>query len=833
MPPMTRTTRATNASASARNKAASAPDAGRVVMPRREDFTAAVNIDLTPEKVKRIIQAAMSGDPSEQNEYFDDALTRDGELRKAKATRLMALTGLDYEIVSASQVGRAGKIDEAFADGVADYCRETLDAIDGYDDGLRHLAEGIARGAAVCEVEWDTVAGEGGSARRPVAIHPVRFSQLRGDMIDPARIRIAVEGNCKGIPIDEQPAGKFIAHTPDPIGAVPFRGGLLLPSMVAYLSKRMASNGWQIGLELFGMPMTIAKYGDGTNQQVKDVILSLIKTMGFNRGGLFPAGTDIQLVEAKATLPGGGFPHEKLVAYIDAGYSKLWLGQTLTTQMDSAGGSQAAATVHEGVRGDIRDDDARAEGRTQREQLLRPLVLYKFGERGLAVVPHFRRIVEEPRDDAATLAKLTGVVNDLGAKVPKRVIVEELGVPLCDDENLDDPIEGRAVSVDPFGFGGGDPGAAFGTQTAERKSAANAKLHRAANSLFATLRQRRSRISALLPWMLIASLTSQAHTRDVVAAIDARIAQVEDEPGANIARAIGGLIDTLPIEDLAELQRQAVLASELRGRAEAKVRIERGTRNAERGAIRNTRRVANAAINFARLPFLEAIESLRDRLGLTPEQFERLDAQARSRAFRIAGVTNMQLLADAHRELIAALEQGETARDFRLRALAVKPPPGEVGFAERNGWTGESPWHANLVQFQNTAMAYAAGSVRQLDEAGVPAWRFINNGESCPICETEIGKVYRMSDTDRIPPLHFGCDCDHEPVFDEELGGAELNDSAREPNTALNKSREPAGGFKFDVRQYGNLEPIDLGRYPPELREAFERFAVQRGWRLA
>lgn len=241
-----------------------------------------------------------------------------------------------------------------------------------------------------------------------------------------------------------------------------------------------------------------------------------------------------------------------------------------------------------------------------------------------------------------------------------------------------------------------------------------------------------------------------------------------------------------------------------------------------------TRRVvgADGAIDFAEIPFVEAIRMLRERLGVAPETFESLDAAARSRAWRVAGVWNMAMLAEIHRELLASIEAGATARDFRLRLPTM---------ADRNGWSGENPWHAAIVQRQNVTMAHAAGRAQEYAEYDVPAWRFVAYDESsaCPICAPLNGKVFQQDDRAYWPPLHFNCRCMDEPVFEGEARPDEVADSADVDVPALDDEQARPSGFKWDVAQYANLEPIDLSQFPAELRAAFEAFAKEHDWEIA
>lgn len=141
-----------------------------------------------------------------------------------------------------------------------------------------------------------------------------------------------------------------------------------------------------------------------------------------------------------------------------------------------------------------------------------------------------------------------------------------------------------------------------------------------------------------------------------------------------------------------------------------------------------------------------------------------------------------------------------------------------------------NPWHADLVHYQNFAMAHGAGRLREYQEFGVEAWRFVANGESCPICEPVIGRVFALTDRRFFPPLHFFCDCEEEVVFEEELQPGEVQDSSRVDNPAFVRQQARPSGFKWDPASYGNLEPVRLGRWPAELQGPIRALGGRLGW---
>lgn len=780
-----------------------------MVMPRvNQDFGNFFQIELTPERAKRVLHAAAYGEPFEQHVLFDEMLETDTDLDNAYRTRLLGLTGLEWELVSALQVGRApSKItpaDERLAQEVLDYCLEVVDQIEGLDALLCHTADSIGRSVAVGQFIWDTVEGQ----RRPVAAEGIAGTQLRIESSDPTQLRIVTEDDTIGIPISMYPAGQFLVRQPRSIGGSYFRGGLLRGAVVGHMVKRVGRKSWWFGIEKFGLPVSIAKY-DTADEATKNNILSMIASLGVARGGLFPKGCEFEFLEFNQQ---GQWPHERLLQYIDAGFSKLFLGQTLTTQIGETGGAMAAATVHNEVREDLRDDDRASEARDVREQLLRPLVLYKFGERAIRFIPHFRRIVEEPQDDVADMATLKGAVNDLGFPVPMRHVVDRFGLPVVEGTDLDAALPGRTVAPSPF-----DLSAELATASTRRREI---QLHAA--GLLDRITKRGSAVARIIPWVVTAVLASQAHSEEVLDRFSKALVPFDNATvmSSDIALALANAFDELPTNDLQELVRQSLLAAELFGRDLAMQQVQ--SRRSRRG---NSAALHAASIDFEKIPFVEAIESFRDRIGLDPQVFIKLDAEARSRAWRVAGVWDMDLLAVLHTNLTQSFANGETVRDFRLRVLPL--------MGDREGWTGEVPWHADVVFFQNFKMATSAGSYRQFVDLGVQHFRIVGNGKSCKICEPEIGRVYPVSKPSRMDPFHFGCDCDHEPVFEGEVSDSEVSDPDKAPNEALAAERSRESGFRFDVRQYAAVDPIPLTKYPTEYHAAFRRLAEARGLEVA
>ncbi len=767
------------------------PKPGRLAIPgTRERQPFAIN-DVTPEQAVRMLRTAAYGDLAELDALYDNMFEHDGHMFSVSDSRRLALTGLTEKMLPAAETNQIPKDKQKQADETADFCKQRLSQIEGLRAFLGHMQQSVDRGLRITEVEWDTCPD---GVYAPCRFHPLLPSQIKQDPETPGRILIVTPDNDQGVPLDEQTEGKFIVLHRYTRRNNPFVSGLMLMALMWHMYTRWGMRWWGSGLERFGLPILIAEYLQDATDEEKDEILDILENMGANGVGIIRKGTEFQMHHAAMS---GRWPHQHLMQFADAQKSKLWLGATLTVEQGDVG-SHALGQEHQEVKRDRLEEDIILESEMM-GQLLGPMVRYAFGPD--AWVPCFRRVIEDAKDLADTATWLSSVMSSTGVKPTVGWVVNMFGIEVPKGTELKDPVPGGSFVGSAF---------AGGVPHSERHAAACVcgdevvTPHRALETIAS---RKRTAIAKILPWVFTAVLASRAHTENVFGAIQEAIA-----PAGDLSTVLHGLPDTfdrLPIDDVVELNSQFLLATHLAGMNQSPRRV---TAHAE------------GRIDFDRLPYLEAIEALRERLGLDPETNLELDAAARSRAWRVAGVWNMQLLSSVHRELIDAIETGETSRDFRLRVPAM---------AEAGGWSGPNPWHADLVYYQNAVMAYGAGHYRQSIEFGVRAWRFVGRGDSCPICEPEIGKVYPIEDVDRMPPLHFWCDCEREDVFDDEPLEGELTSSADVENEALVQARSKRSGFKWDPRQYADLEPVNLSEFPEELQSAFEAFARTHGWEIA
>lgn len=402
------------------------PKVGQVVVPRAEDSVRDYpSAGLTPSRLGFILQEADDGSLSTAMQLFEEMEEKDAHLFAVANTRRLALTGLEWQVVSAADVHTG--VDRDRADKVAAYCREILADLDRLDEALQHLSLAIGRNIAIAEIVWDVADGE----LRPVDIVPIDFTRIVFDELDRPRI-LTEEQPEEGV---ELLPNKFIVHTPHSVSGHPQRGGLLRVTAMVYLAKNLALKDWMIFAEVFGMPVRIARYEPTATPEEKRELLRMLESLGSNAAGIFSRAVELQVIEAnRGTM---GPPYERLVEFLNREMSKAWLGQTLTTDIAGQKGSYAVTAVHETVRQDVLADDMRKEGRTIRRDLLEVLTRLRFGPD--APVPCFRRKLKQPSVPGELVEVLDTAVNQLGVRVPLGWAHDALGIPQAGEQEATVP----------------------------------------------------------------------------------------------------------------------------------------------------------------------------------------------------------------------------------------------------------------------------------------------------------------------------------------------------------------------------------------------------------
>lgn len=207
----------------------------------------------------------------------------------------------------------------------------------------------------------------------------------------------------------------------------------------------------------------------------------------------------------------------------------------------------------------------------------------------------------------------------------------------------------------------------------------------------------------------------------------------------------------------------------------------------------------------------DAEQWFRERLSLDDDaEFEELSAELRRMAFRVAGVTQLQVVTDVWEALDRAVQDGTTFEDFK----------DEVATKLYRAWGREDPYRLETIFRNGTQSAYAAGRYDIMTNPVVlklrPYWEFVAilDEATTPVCETCNGTLLPAGDSfwaDHSPPLHHRC---------------RSTLVSRTPEDALEQGVDSEGPGEdaqdgFGGPPVGGREP-DLTGYPPALVSALQ-----------
>ncbi|HUY19285.1 MAG TPA: DUF935 domain-containing protein [Candidatus Binataceae bacterium] len=407
------------------------------------------SVGLTPERLAAILHEAEAGDPYLYLELAEEMEEKDLHYLAVLSTRKQSVAQLDMIIRPASSSSEDLSI--------AALVREVLlDGALAMESVLFDILDAIGKGFSATEIIWNT-AGRTWFPERLTWRDPRWFLF---DWVDGETLLLR---SLDGERAPESPADgggaahfrgdgwlarapaqpftaplcpyKFIVHVARAKAGLPVRGGLARAAGWAYLFKNYVLKDWVTFTEVFGQPLRVGKYGPGATENDKRVLLNAVTNIGTDAGAVIPDSMLIEFTEARQS--GSADLYERFCDYLDRQVSKAVLGQTLTTETPhGGGGSRAAAQVHQTVRRDIMNADARRLAATITHDLVKPIVDLNFGPRRR--YPQFTLGLPDD-SDVKVFADTISELADRGLRISQKTVLDKLGLP--------EPQEGEPVLV--------------------------------------------------------------------------------------------------------------------------------------------------------------------------------------------------------------------------------------------------------------------------------------------------------------------------------------------------------------------------------------------------
>ena len=380
---------------------------------------------LTPARLARILRDSIDGDPEPYLALAEDMEERNEHYAGVLATRKRQVSNLDITVESVSD--KAEDIQDA------DLVREIVER-DAFRDELFDILDATGKGFSATEILWDTSEGQW----RPKAFKWRDPRWFRFDDIDQETILLRAQGEDEAL----KPFG-WITHFAKAKSGLPIRGGLARGACWSFLFKAFTLKDWAIFCESYGQPLRLGKYGPGASDDDKADLMRAVANIGSDFAAIVPESMMIEFVEA--SLSGSHELYERRSDWLDRQVSKLVLGQTATT--DAIAGGHAVGKVHDEVRSDIEEADARQLSASINRDVVRPLISLNHGPKKKYPLVKIGR----PDDiDVEALVDNVAKLVPLGLKVGMAAMRETIGVPdpAPDEELLTAPAAAKPDNAD-------------------------------------------------------------------------------------------------------------------------------------------------------------------------------------------------------------------------------------------------------------------------------------------------------------------------------------------------------------------------------------------------
>lgn len=394
--------------------------------------------NLSPQSVSNILREADTGYPQRLVDLFHELRQKDATLHSVMQTRELALGGCDWGCLPPETP--AGKRKQRQAQDIADDCTAMVGATANFPELVAHLVgAGTGFGHSHSENMW-TRDGSRLFIERFKNISPRRFvfdfdnGQLL--FLDVASMGADI---ADGVDLVTEYPGKFVRYRPRVNGDVPIREGLARLLVWPALFRNWDLRDWLQLAEMAWKPRIVGTYKEGASQE--DIVALKQAVSRFSSTGHLTISerVSIAIEWAKAAGTQNTSAHKELFDSMSAELAKAVLGQTLTTEQ-GAKGSQALGNVHDRVRADILDADARGVERAIREFVLRPYVELNYG--ATAPVPWFRFDTERATDTTALATSIQSLSAAGMRTIPESWVRDEFGIP---EPQGDEPVVGQAA----------------------------------------------------------------------------------------------------------------------------------------------------------------------------------------------------------------------------------------------------------------------------------------------------------------------------------------------------------------------------------------------------
>jgi phage gp29-like protein len=397
---------------------------------------------LTPARLAQILRAAEQGNAQAYLELAEEIEEKYPHYQSVMGTRKRAVSQLPITVVAAG--------DSPEEEGDAQLIRDWLTRLTLQGE-LFDILDAIGKGYSVTEIIWSLSASEWTIDKLKWRLPQFfEFDQVTGEEL----LLKGGEDGTSGVPQPLSPY-KYIVHTASAKSGLPIRGGLARTVAWYYLFINFTIKDWMTFLEVYGLPLRVGKYANGTSEEDIRKLAQAVAQIGSDAGCVIPQSMVIEFIQS-----GGAAANPEIFRafcmYADDQVSKAVLGQTSSADAKAGGLGSGQANLHGDVRDDIRDADAMAGSVTLTRDVGIPLVMFNRGVRR-----RYPMILIGKTDSIDMTTGLTAIDAAVKYKVPVGMgyFRKVTGVP--EPEPGEEQLSAPAATMPPNGAGDGSgpPGA--------------------------------------------------------------------------------------------------------------------------------------------------------------------------------------------------------------------------------------------------------------------------------------------------------------------------------------------------------------------------------------
>lgn len=586
-----------------------------------------------------------------------EEMKNDAHLWACMTSRKSGVLSKNWDVLPVSQDDRDKEI--------ADFVKKNLEGLN-FEQDLRQMLDAVFEGFRVHEVIWESRGGKWWI--KSLKARPQRRFTFGTD----GSLRLVTAASLDGEPV---PGAKFllVQHEADD-DYNPYGVRLFSKCYWPWMFKKHGFKFWAIFTEKYGIPTAVGKHPPGIPEHEKQELLNALLAIVQDAAIAIPNNAEIEFKEAKGEKAA---IHELFINFCNQEISKAILSQTLTTEIGDRG-SYSAAKVHEDVKQEIVEADAKMVMTAVNTQLVRWLVDFNYGPQ--EAYPRFVIFYEEEEINRDRAERDKILVMDLGLPTSVDYFYDKYNIPRPGDDEELLVVPSRTTALPPVQMSQ-DFSQAAQKRAVKADFAEDDLKIMARGDVLESFYQKALEGGRKAYGRLMDNLKEQISSWDSFDDADNLKAGAE------------------AVENLAAYLTDTALTGYMLGEYDAWQDYKQ--------ALQEKDFAEGLEIRVTPLPLQEALDYFARLMPVDADEYKKLEQELRAKYFTISRVEGREMVEKIKGYVQEAMEQGQPLEEFKQNVDRL---------FERMGMGQADPWHLETVFRTNVQTAYGAGHWEKLND---------------------------------------------------------------------------------------------------------------------